>query len=251
MSLRRIASTLLCGALFAALFVTVTAPPAAAQVASAPVCLYAISKDLCGTRLFGGTWSIPSCVPGAPNCSNLVGDDATFRGSWTSSSGGCGAFAEVPCDEAPEFGDLLEATVDVRTQRHTSCQARGSFDGKFKLADSLTNATIATGELVATLGVGTHRRTCSGACGTGECETCHDARIIDQQFNWEVGSEGTLRGKVVDGRYRGCSFTASFQGNFITDGDSRGPQAPDYSWGFCGAVEGVLECPCGIVEDPS
>jgi hypothetical protein len=219
-----------------------------ALVQPAPVCLYALSKDLCGTRLFGGTWDIPTCANGGTNCFNLVGEAATFRGGLASSLGTCGPDAEsqLPCDEAPDFAGTLDATVDVRAQRHTHCKGRGSFGGKFKITDSETGGTLASGDLVATLGMGTHRSTCSGACGTGECETCHDARILDEQFNWEIGSEGTLRGTVVAGPYAGCQLTASFQGNFITDGDSRGPTAPFVTWGFCGALEGVLECPCGI-----
>lgn len=217
--------------------------PAAAQPNQ--VCLYAFSKDMCGTRLFGGSWGVPSCSgePG-PNCNNLMGSNATMQGSWTSSSGTCGEEGEVPCDEAPKFTGEMIANVDVRTQRHTTCEGRGSYDGPFRLVDPTTGAVTATGDLVATMGMGTHRGTCFGACNTGECETCHDARIIDSQFNWEIGSEGTLRGNVLSGPYSGCRFTASYQGNFITDGDSRGPQAPNASWGFCGSLEGVLECDC-------
>ncbi len=225
------------------LCMVLVALPAAAQPQQ--VCLYAFSKDMCGTRLFGGDWGIPACsgVPGS-NCHNLVGDNASFQGEWTSSNGTCGDGIQVPCDEAPDFVGRLFAEVDVRTQRHTNCKARGSYEGAFRLADPVTSASFAFGELVATMGMGTHRDTCSGACNTPECERCHDARIIDNQFNWEIGSEGTMRGQVTDGPYAGCTFTASFQGNFIADGDSRGPQTPNYSWGFCGSVEGVLECKC-------
>lgn len=219
--------------------------PVAAQVPQpAPVCLYAFSKDMCSHRLYDGVWSVASCVPGAPNCNNLVGDNATFRGQWASSTGTCNG---TPCDEAPDFGDILDAVVDVRSQRHTTCQARGSYDGDFKIIDSATNNTIASGSLVATLGMGTHRDTCFGTCTTAVCEKCHDARIVNSQFDWEVGSEGTLRGSVIAGPYAGCTFTASYQGDFLTDGDSRGPLPPNYSWGFCGALEGVLECACGLV----
>jgi len=226
--------------------------PAPAQVQPAPVCLYAFSKDMCGTRLFGGTWDIPSCPLGGQNCNNLVGLNATFRGGMASSAGTCGPSAteQMPCDEAPDFTGTLEATVDVRAQRHTQCKARGSFGGKLKITDAL-GAQIADGELVATLGMGTHRTVCTGACGTGVCETCHDARILDEQFNWEVGSEGTIKGRVLAGRYAGCTYTGSFQGNFITDGDSRGPTEPFVTWGFCGALEGVLECPCGVPAEES
>jgi len=217
--------------------------PATAQPEQ--VCLYAFSKDMCGTRLNGGQWGIPSCSGGGgTNCNNLVGVGANFDGPLASSAGTCGDAVQVPCDEAPDFGGQLTATVDVRSQRHTSCKARGSYDGPFRITDPANGTVIASGELVATMGMGTHRDTCSGACNTPVCESCHDARIIDQQFNWEIGSEGTLRGEVFKGPYAGCRFTASYQGNFIADGDSRGPQAPNYNWGFCGALEGVLECDC-------
>jgi len=221
-----------------------TPVPDAAVAAPAPICLFAFSKDMCGTRLFGGTWSTAGCVPGAPNCDNLVGDNATFRGTWVSSTGTCNG---AQCDEAPDFGDTLNATVDVRTQRHTVCQARGSYDGGFQITDSLTGTVVANGSLVATLGVGTHRQVCFGQCTTAVCEKCYDAAVVTSQFDWEVGSEGTLRGNVVAGPYAGCRFTASYQGDFITDGDSRGPLPPNATWGFCGALEGVLECACGIV----
>ena len=221
----------------------VAALPAVAQPRQ--VCLYAFSKDMCGTRLSGGDWGIPACssIPGT-NCNNLVGVKASLSGELTSSAGTCGDDVQVPCDEAPDFTGRLFAEVDVRTQRHTACKARGSYNGPFKLADPVTGVSFASGELVATMGMGTHRDTCNGACDTANCERCHDARIIDHQFNWEIGSEGTLRGKVASGPYAGCTFTASYQGDFIADGDSRGPQAPNYSWGFCGSMEGVLECEC-------
>ena len=220
-----------------------SALPAAAQPNQ--VCLHAFSKDMCGARLFGGSWGVPACSgPVGPNCTNLIGDDASFQGSWTSSAGACGDAVEVPCDEAPEFGDLFFAQVDLRSQRHTSCKARGSYDGAFRIVDSATGSSFASGDLVASLGVGTHRDTCFGECKTGVCEECHDAQVIDFQFNWQIGTEGTLRGEVFSGQYAGCTFTASYQGNFIANGDSRGPQIPDPLWSFCGSIEGVLECRC-------
>lgn len=219
-----------------------TAMPAAAQPHQ--TCLYAFSKDMCGARLFGGSWGVPACSgPVGPNCTNLVGDNASFQGSWTSSTGACGDTVEVPCDEAPEFGPLFFAQIDLRSQRHTSCKARGSYNGSFRIADA-SGTSFASGELVASLGVGTHRDTCFGECKTGVCEECHDAQVIDLLFNWRIGTEGTLRGEVVDGQYAGCTFTASYQGNFIANGDSRGPQAPAPGWSFCGSIEGVLECRC-------
>jgi hypothetical protein len=213
-----------------------------------PLCLYAFSKDLCEAKLFDGLWGLPTCAIGGTGCNNLVADDAAFQGSLTSSSGRCGEdpLNLVPCDEAPQFIGELVATVDVRTQRHTSCKARGSWDGPFKIVAH--GVTIATGDLVATMGMGTHRRACDdthGVCGK-DCETCHDARVISHVFDWQIGSEGTLKGRVEAGPYAGCSFTASFQGDFTANGDSRGPQGPPdkASWGFCGSIEGVLECPC-------
>lgn len=235
--------------LFLTLVLALTLAPAIVQAQAAPVqtCLYAISKDLCTGSLSDGTWGIPFCQVGAPNCFNLIGDDASFRSPITSSAGTCGADPTVPCDEAPDFGSTLTARVDVRSQRHTACEARGSWDGSFTISDGAANV-VANGSLVATLGVGTHRRACNSTACSQDCETCWDAQIINQVFDWQIGSEGTLRGSVIAGPYAGCRLTASFQGDFTANGDSRGPQVPDPSWKFCGTLEGVLECPCGIVE---
>lgn len=220
--------------------------PASAQDAEpAPLCLYAFSKDICSAGLSGGTWSLPTCAVGGPGCNNLVGLDARFSGPLASSGGRCGdPLNPVPCDEAPDFTGTLVAEVDVRSQRHTNCKARGSWEGPFRLVDAL-GSSFASGDLVATLGVGTHRRTCNGAACSEDCETCHDARYITSPVvGWEIGAEGTLRGRVESGRYAGCTFTASFQGDFQANGDSRGPLAPQDTWRYCGSLEGVLECPC-------
>lgn len=221
-------------------------PPAPAQDGPAPLCLYAFSKDLCSAGLFGGTWGLPSCsAGGGEGCNNLVGEGAEFRSPLTNSSGSCGEDPHnlVRCDEAPELRGHLIARVDVRTQRHTSCKARGSWDGDFRIVDPL-GTVLAGGDLVATMGMGTHRESCEGeSCGK-KCETCHDAQVINHAFDWQIGSEGTLKGTVVAGRYAGCTLTASFQGDFTANGDSRGPQAPKEAWKYCGTLEGVLECRC-------
>lgn len=178
-------------------------------------------------------------------CNNLVGNDATFRAPLTPSNGRCGEdpLNLVPCDEAPYLFGTLVVDADVRTQRHTPCKARGSWDGPFRIYNSLGIA-YATGNLVATLGMGTHREACHDDSCSKLCETCHDARVVSSNYDWQIGSEGTIQGRVQAGPYAGCSFTGSFQGDFQANGDSRGPQAPNDTWKFCGTLEGVLECPC-------
>jgi hypothetical protein len=227
-------------------FALLSAIPVAAQT-DAPICLYAFSKNLCSASLSGGTWGLPFCTTGGgTGCNNLFGTDAGFNGPLTNNNGLCGddPLSQVPCDEAPDFLGRLVAEVDVRTQRHTSCKARGSWEGTFRLVDN-AGASFASGNLVGTLGMGTHRRTsCTSASCSQDCETCHDARVISHNYDWEIGSEGTLRGRVASGKYAGCTFTASFQGDFTANGDSRGPQTPNPAWRYCGTLEGVLECPC-------
>ena len=224
-----------------------SAGPAVAQTA-APICLYAFSKNLCSASLSGGSWGLPICTIGGQGCNNLQGAGATFRGPITSHGGRCGEDPSslAPCDEAPDFLGTLVAEVDVRTQRHTPCKARGSWEGPFRLVDT-AGVSFASGSLVATMGMGTHRKTecLSTVAGCGrDCETCHDARVISHAYDWQIGTEGTLRGRVQSGRYAGCTFTASFQGDFTANGDSRGPQTPNSDWRYCGTLEGVLECPC-------
>ena len=228
--------------------------PALAQVepappTPAPLCIYPFSKNLCTGELARGTWGLPVCdtATGA-GCNNLVGVGASFQAPLTTSGGLCGDPTGhlVPCDTAEDFTGLLVAEVDVRAQRHVTCKARGSWDGTFRIVDPVSGTNIARGDLVATLGMGTHRRAeChGGSCGE-DCEGCHDVRYNPAAFlPWHIGSEGTLKGRVLFGRYAGCTFTASFQGDFDANGDSRGPLAPLGGWPFCGTLEGVLECPC-------
>lgn len=225
-----------------------SAGPAAAQTTAPPICLYAFSKNLCSASLSGGAWGLPFCTTGGgTGCNNLFGNDASFRGPLTNHDGRCGEdpLSLAPCDEAPDFLGTLIAEVDVRTQRHTPCKARGSWEGSFRLVDS-SSVAFASGDLVATMGMGTHRKKeCNSDISCGQvCETYHDAQVISQNFDWQIGSEGTLRGRVLAGRYAGCTFTASFQGDFTANGDSRGPQTPNPAWRYCGTLEGVLECPC-------
>jgi hypothetical protein len=230
-------------------FALLSAAPVAAQVsASPPICLYAFSKNLCSASLSGGLWGLPFCTTGGgTGCNNLFGTSAGFRAPLTNHGGRCGdPLSPVPCDEAPDFIGTLAADVDVRTQRHTPCKARGSWEGPFRIHDS-NGLAFATGNLVGTLGMGTHRKTeCTDASCSQDCETCHDAQVISHNFDWQIGSEGTLRGRVQSGRYAGCTFTASFQGDFTANGDSRGPQTPNPIWKYCGTLEGVLECPCPL-----
>lgn len=233
----------------------VAAMPAFGQdTFDAPVCIYAISKDLCKAELARGIWSQPVCPdPGAPNaqCTTLAGNNAHLSGTLTNGTGTCGTFAETLCDEAPELqGSFVVTGLDYRAQRANSCTARGHWRGTWSLISPFTGQTIATGGLQATTGVGTHRKSCEdNACTTPVCEGCWDARLLPSPvdppvFRWEIGNEGLITGRVLTGRYAGCTLHASFHGDFRALGDSRGPLAPNPNWDFCGNLDGVLECPC-------
>lgn len=225
--------------------------PAAGQAAEpAPICIHPFSKNLCSGELSRGVWGLPTCPAGDSSCNNLVGVGASFQSPLTTSGGVCGGpFALAPCDTAPEFTGTLAVDVGLRSQRHVACKARGSWEGPFRIFDT-AGLAIATGDLMATLGMGTHRKAeChGGSCGK-DCEGCHDATLDEATLRWQIGSEGTLRGKVLFGRYAGCTFTASFQGDFDANGDTRGPLPPHDTWRFCGTLEGVLECPCPCSTD--
>ncbi len=212
--------------------------PAAAHIPlDKRVCVIGVSKEMCGVRLSGGNWGPYICSdPDFNQCQTLTGLGANVTGFM----GGAGS----TCDEVPDWN--LTAVVDVNARRQLPMPGRGSWTGSYQLTDTVSGAVVATGRLNGTLGVGTHRPVCGGACGK-DCERCHDAQPDPTQTVWTLGSEGFMDGEFTAGRYRGCHIRWSFQGDFTTQGDANGPLQPNYSWGFCGNVDGVIECPCQLL----
>lgn len=199
------------------------------------VCVVTVSKEMCGVRIVGGNWGPYVCTgPDQNLCETLTGLGASASGFL--------AAAGSTCDEVLEDWNLT-ATVDVNARRRSVSPGVGSWTGTFQLADPISGAVVGQGRLDGTLGVGTHRPVCGGACGR-DCEKCYDASFEPAFSAWTIASEGFMSGEIVVGRYAGCSIRWSFQGDFTTQGDALGPLPPNYSWGFCGNVDGVLECPC-------
>lgn len=237
------------------LVLVLAATPMAAQIVPEPpaTCLVPISKNYCNAELARGLWSIPVCHSPDGSCFTLTGDNAHLSGNLVSSGAAC-SFTER-CDQAPDIlGTLVVTGLDLKAQRHAGCTtARGHWSGDYFVVDS-SGLSQVEGKIWATLAAGTHRKIdCDEArcIASDDCETCQDANILPSpagaDIRWRIGSEGHLDGKVVKGRFAGCTVHASLAGDFIANGDSRGPQRPDPAWEFCGAIEGVLECPCDVI----
>ena len=221
----------------AGLLALAAAVPAAAHIPlDKRVCVVGVSKQMCAMRLFNGNWGPYTCVgPDQNQCQTLTGLGATFSGPITNEPGSV-------CDETGTEWQLT-ATVDVNVRGDQPLPVRGSLMGRFQLTDPVLGTLLAQGNISSTLGVGTHRKVCGDACGK-DCETCYDARF-DGVNTWVIGSEGFMDGEFTDGRFRGCRIRWSYQGEFTALGDANGPFGP--AWGFCGNLDGVLECPCSPV----
>ncbi len=200
------------------------------------VCVIGVSKQMCAMRLFGGNWGPYTCSLSGGQCQTLTGVGATFSGPITNGAGSS-------CNEVAQEWQLT-ATVDVNSRGDQPMPARGSIVGRFQLTDPNLGTLLASGDLYSTLGVGTHRPgICGDACGK-DCEGCYDASF-DGVSTWVIGSEGMIVGEFVAGRYAGCRIRWSYQGDFTALGDAYGPSGP--GWGFCGNLDGVIECPCDTV----
>ena len=229
--------------------------PVVAQIVPEPppTCLVPISKNFCDANLQRGVWSVPVCATPTGTCFTLTGDNAHLSGALVSSGANC-SNAER-CDQAPSIvGALVVTGLDLKAQRHAGCTtARGHWSGDYIVASSSGLAQV-QGTVWATLAAGTHRKIdCNGnqCIASDDCETCQDANVLPSptpiDIRWRIGSEGHLDGRVLIGRFAGCTVHASLAGDFIANGDTRGPLRPDPAWEFCGAIEGVLECPCTVL----
>ncbi len=217
--------------------------PASAEAlqltANPDVCVIGFSKDFGSMRLFDGLRNQISCsVPGVTSCRTLSIDDASIGGFFSTDGALCNN--GEPCDEAPDLDGRLVGTVDLNARLQNPCPVRGNWEGRFRLLDIQTQMILlASGEIMATLGVGTHRDPT-----TRDCENCYEA-----QFNpnfggfWEIDTEGFIRGTVHHGRHAGCQMRVSFQGQFTVSGDASGP-FPFSNWGMEAKADGVLLCPC-------
>jgi hypothetical protein len=110
--------------------------------------------------------------------------------------------------------------------------------GTFTIAGGGVNSS---GNLYATLGVGTHRLNCLEKCGKN-CEPCYDATFDSVAKAWKIHTEGILDGRFASKAHGNCHLRWSFQGTFTAPGNASSPGGGP--WAFCGAIDGVLECPC-------
>jgi hypothetical protein len=206
------------------------------------LCIWGFSKSWCGS-VSDGDW-------GVFNCSDCIGREvlkgfsAQFDGQLVPGTGQCvGPTGKIGyCDDGEYLNGTLRVDALLNSVRGITCPGRGSWGGTWTLFDG---SLLAQGRMDATLGVGTHRPSECGSCGTN-CEGCYDA-TFDGAVTWTLGTEGFMQGEVLVGDYAGCRIRASFQGDMDANGDLAGPLPlpPSGIWGdFCMTIDGVLECPC-------
>jgi hypothetical protein len=193
------------------------------------LCEIGVSQDLCTAKTeFLGPLQLTKCAKTAV-CE-------TFRGHLRLQGG---LAAHAPCDEVPELkGAVLTVTSTVDLRQQLPEPQRGSWSGTFTIA---APGVSASGNLFATLGVGSHRLNCLEKCGTN-CEQCYRAAFSAADKAWKIHSEGILDGTFTSQQHPNCHLRWSFQGTFTAPGTASGPGGGP--WGFCGAIDGVLECPC-------
>jgi hypothetical protein len=199
------------------------------------VCIVGVSKNLCGGALSGGNWFPLQCTgPKDVKCSTLTGNGVAFASPVKS--------AGSSCDEAKELDGNLRTVINVNLRQNPVLLEEGSFGGTFDLLQN--GGIVASGRINATMGVGTHHPACDGKCGKA-CEKCYAASFDTVNKVWTIHSEGFMDGRVSAGVFKGCAIRWSFTGEFKAKGNPKGPKPPGEGWGFCGNVDGVLECPCG------
>jgi hypothetical protein len=205
--------------------------PATAQ----PLCVYGVSKNLCMGQLIAG-WQAAACGvnPTGTACNTASLHQAPFNGLLT--PGG------ATCDEVPELdGTTLTAFFDGELRLQLPDRFRGALIGRFSIFQS-DQTPAAAGTFDGTLGVGTHRPM-SCTCSSTSCEDCYAVSFNASSQIWSIHSEGFLDGSF-NGKLRpGCKIHWSYSGAFSTPGKADGPQLNGL-WSFCGAIDGVIECPC-------
>ncbi len=223
---------------------------------TAASCLVGVSKNLCNGLLLNGSWQEVVCGTAAnTTCRTLVGRGATLQVMVQNNPDGCSNTPTpviVRCDESPTLSGPLSATLDFRLRLGDACQTRGAFWGNYWMSANMLPVIAVAGSMEGTAGVGTDRpvrclaTSPTPTCGSA-CETCAAARFDAANNRWTIPVEGVMRGRVAFGPHAGCVIRVSMSGTFSAPGTIRGPIPPDQlgtGWFFCGAMDGILECPC-------
>ena len=224
------------------------------QESNTPVCIVGFSKNLCNGSLTGGLWKRVECQFPI-DCTTLVGTGALLKVNMLNNPEICGPGIADTCDEAPDVSGDFQAKLDFRIRLNGPCPVRGCWEGKWNLFDGgPITIPIASGDIEGTLGVGTHRvppcLTPVGVRCGDECERCYNAQLspVINPLSWTIHVEGSIRGKVLQGKHAGCQVCVTMQGYFVAPAGADGlPIPPDQiasGWSFCGTADGVLECDC-------
>lgn len=243
----------LLGALLLSL--TLTSTPAVAadteevsEPIPAPVCVFGWSKNTCNGLLKGevDTYTCQRVVEEEiVDCRTFHIKDAEFRIPIKRNEQGCSG---EPCDEVPQ----LDGTIILRGSfvfGHGDCPFRGAWEGEWRLVDN-GGTIVAYGTGSGTLGTGSHRAV--GPCilpqgfGCNEnCEKCYDVNrfSVGDQFVWQVGFEGALRGEVFAGEWSSSLISISLSGTLNAYGNHLQPYSFE-EWHYCGASDGVVLAKC-------
>ncbi len=229
------------------------APVAAAAAATAPqisvfptpACLYGISKDLCDGLLQPNPRIIQSCDQFG--CRTLSGVNETLGASVSINPDLCtGPTSPTAghCDQIQLNGGLRLYGFNFDLKINDPCKYRGCWTSKFRI--DYEDGTVVSGTASGTLGVGTHRQTCSTADPCGEdCESCQDTGFDPNTGMWNIGLEGCLNGAYLGMNCATVCMTIS--GDLTAAGNNIGiTDIETATFRFCGALDGVarIECEC-------
>jgi len=188
--------------------------------------------------MYPGHASTASCPTGSQECKTLDVANATLYLPMVRNTTLCSQ--DGKCDELPEKDGYLKIDATYSVRLNKPCPYRGCITGKGEYRAD--DGNVYEGELIGTIGVGTHREFACPEARTCFCEKCLDAEFAPNYGAWRIGFEAAFHGKNTDGN--GEELCISLSGDFYVEGNVYGPFDLNGNFKIKGTADGVLRTFC-------